>query len=157
MEIIYVTAHGKKMLETRLGELVSQREHVAAEIREAREFGDLKENAEYAAAREKQSNLEYEILGIREKLTSLMSFSYAKADTSCVNVGTRVKIEEVGTKKAHEWVITGVIENDPEKFYISNEAPLGKALIGKKVGETVEIIKPMGKVKYKIIKISTGA
>ena len=157
METIYATMQGKKMLEVRLDELVSRREEVAQKIREAREFGDLKENAEYAAAREEQSNLEDEIASIKEKLPVLKIFSYSKCDTSAVNLGTRVKIQEVGTAKTLEWIITGVIENDPGNKYISNESPLGKELLGKKVGEVVEIHKPAGKTRYKIVSISAGA
>jgi len=154
---VYVTLEGRKILEQRLADLIANRRSVADKIRVAREFGDLKENAEYAAAREEQSNLENEIISIQEKLVQVKLFSYSKADTNAVNLGTRVKIEEVGTKRAQEWTITGVIENDPSRFLISNEAPLGKALLGKKEGDIVEIIKPTGKVKYKIIKISAGA
>jgi transcription elongation factor GreA len=156
-EVIYATAHGKKVLEKRLEELISKREEVAHKICEARELGDLKENAEYAAAREEQSNLEDEIAGIHEKLPILKMFSYSKVDTSCVNIGARVQIEDVSTKKKQEWTITGVIENDPENSYISNEAPLGKLLLGKKVGDIVEIFTPIGKNRYKIVKISAGA
>jgi len=154
--VIYATVEGKKKLEKRLEILISQRSDAADKIRVAREFGDLKENAEYAAAREEQSNLEDEIASIKEKLPQIKTFSYAKADTKIVNVGTRVRIEEVGKKKTQEWIITGVIENDPENFYISNEAPLGKALIGRSVGDVVEINKPAGKFKYRILKISAG-
>jgi len=157
METIFATTQGKKSYEERLEMLISRRVEVADKIRVAREFGDLKENAEYAAAREEQSNLEDEIASIKEKLPFIKLFSYAKADTSCVNVGTRVQIEEIATKKKQEWTITGIIENDPENFFISNESPLGKALLGRKVGETIEIIKPAGKFKYKVLKISPGA
>ena len=153
----YVTTKGKKILEERLAELVSQRENVANSIREARELGDLKENAEYAAAREWQANLEDEISKIQASLANLKIFSYAKADTKCVNIGTKVQIQEVGGKKAQEWTITGVIENDPKNFYISNEAPLGKSLLGKKVGDIAEIHTPAGSKKFKIVKISVGA
>jgi len=154
--IIYVTTKGKKILENRLAELIAQREEVATKIREAREFGDLKENAEYAAAREAQSNLEDEIAQIQTRLQNLKVFSYAKADTSCVNIGTKVQIQEVGGKKTQDWIITGIVENDPSNSYISNESPIGKNLLGKKVGDVVEIHKPAGVFKYKVIKISTG-
>ena len=154
---IYVTAKGKKLLEARLEELISHRESTANDIREAREFGDLKENAEYAAAREAQSNLEDEIIDITEKLQNVKMFSYAKADTKAVGLGSRVKIQEVGGKKIQEWTITGIIETDPTNFYISNEAPLGKCLIGKKVGEIVDIHTPTGSKKYKVVSISAGA
>lgn len=146
------------MLKARLQELISQREEAANNIREAREFGDLKENAEYAAAREAQSILEDEIASIQNKLPLLHIFHYARANTSCVNVGTKVTIEEIGaSKRKQEWTITGIIENDPSHFYISNEAPLGKALLGKKVGETVEIHTPDGRRRFKVTKIAAGA
>jgi len=154
--MIYVTTKGKKILENRLAELVAQREEIATKIREAREFGDLKENAEYAAAREAQSNLEDEVALVQSRLQNFKMFSYSKADTSCVNIGTKVKIAEVGSKAEQEWIITGVVENDPANKYISNEAPLGKNLLGKKVGDIVEIHKPAGMFKYKVIKISAG-
>jgi len=101
--------------------------------------------------------MEDEIASIQGKLPNLKLFSYAKADTSRVNVGTRVKIEQVGSKKTQEWTITGVIENDPQNFFISNEAPLGRVLLGRVVGDIVEIHTPAGRTKYKIVKISTGA
>ena len=157
MDAIYATTAGKKILEARLDALIALREEVATKIREAREFGDLKENAEYAAAREEQSNLENEIASIREKLPMLKIFTYAKCDTSAVNLGTRVKIQEVGSSKTQEWTVTGVIENDPAKGYISNESPLGRELLGRKVGEVVEIHLPAGKSKYKIVNINAGA
>ena len=154
---IYVTAKGKKILEDRLAWLVSQREEIANKIREAREFGDLKENSEYVTAREEQSNLEDEVFEIQTRLQNLKVFNPAKADTKSVNIGTKVQIAEVGGKKIQEWTITGVIENDPSNFLISNEAPLGKSLLGKKVGDIVEIHTPSGVKKYKINKISAGA
>ena len=154
--VIYVTTKGRKMLETRLEELISQREDVARKIREAREFGDLKENAEYAAAREAQANLEDEIATVQTRLQNIKVFSYAKADTSRVSIGTRVTIQEVAGKKMQEWIITGVIENDPSSSYISNEAPLGKNLLGKVVGDVVEIHTPAGAIKYKVMKIAAG-
>ena len=154
--IVYATVKGKKILENRLDELVASREEVAKKIREAREFGDLKENAEYAAAREAQSNLEDEIAQIQTRLLNLKIFSYSKVDTSCVNVGTKVQIQEINDKTKQEWIITGIVENDPSKCYISNESPIGKNLLGKKVGDIVEIHKPAGMFKYKIIKISAG-
>jgi transcription elongation factor GreA len=156
MDVIYATPKGKKILEDRLVELISQREGIAQKIREAREYGDLKENAEYAAAREEQAALEDEIASIKERLPHLKIFSYAKAETSRVSIGSTVEIQE-GTKKSVKWTITGVIENDPGNFYISNEAPLGKNLLGKKVGDVVEIHTPTGTHKYKVIKITAGA
>ena len=151
--LIYATSEGKKNLERKLDELVSKREEIAHQIKEAREFGDLKENAEWAAAREAQTNLEEEIAAIKTKLPLIKLFSYAKADTSVINIGTRVKLDNMTTRKSETWVITGVIESDPERGYISNETPLGSALIGKKQGEIIEIKMPAGKIKYRVVKI----
>ena len=154
---VYVTLKGKKMMEDRLNQCIAMREDAAAKIREAREFGDLKENAEYSAAREAQSNLEDEINNIQAKLQNLKIFSYAKANISCVNIGTCVTLQEVGKKSTRDWTITGIIENDPSKFYISNESPLGQKLLGKNVGDIVDIHTPTGVIKYKIINIKAGA
>ena len=155
--IIYVTAKGKKILEARLEELVAKREEISHSIREAREFGDLKENAEYAAAREAQSNLEDEIIQVQERLANCKLFSYQKANTACVSLGTCVKIQVVGGAKTQEWTITGIIETDPLTGHISNESPLGKSLLGKKVGEIVEVHTPAGVTKFKVISIKPGA
>jgi transcription elongation factor GreA len=155
--VIYATSEGKKKLEKYLEELISRRQGIAESVRVAAEYGDLKENAEWAAAREAQTDLEDEINGTREKLLAIKTFSYSKADTSAVNVGTRVRIEEVGSKRVEEWVITGVVESDSENKLISNVSPLGMVLLGKKVGDIVEVKRPVGKVKFKIAKISAGA
>ena len=156
MSIIYATADGKKNLEKRLAGLIEQRADIANQIKVAREFGDLRENAEYAAAREAQNNLENEILQIEAMMPNIKFFSYAKADTSVVNIGTRVKLENVATKNVIEYVITGTLESDISKGFLSNESPIGCALIGKKKGEEVDVKVPAGKIKYKILKIMNG-
>ena len=156
METIYATAVGKKKLEQKLKDLIAKRSEIAEQIKIAREFGDLKENAEYAAAREAQNNLEMEITGIEVMLPKIKLFNYAKVDTGCVNIGARVKLE-AANKKQIEYVITGTLESDITNGYLSNESPIGSALIGKKVGEEIEVKVPAGKIKYKILKISNGA
>ena len=95
METVYATLDGKKRLEQKLIDLIAKRAEIAEQIKIAREFGDLKENAEYAAAREAQNNLEMEISGIEAMLPRIKLFNYAKADTSSVNIGTRVKLENI--------------------------------------------------------------
>jgi len=153
---IFATADGKKKLETKLAELIARRAEVAGQIKIAREFGDLKENAEYAAAREAQNNLETEIGEIEMTLPRIRLFSYAKADTSAVNIGTRVKLENIANKKTVEYTITGVLESDITSGKLSNESPIGSALMGAKVGEQVDIKVPAGKIKYKVLKITNG-
>lgn len=156
MELIYATLEGKKKLEQKLVDLVAKRAAVAEQIKIAREFGDLKENAEYAAAREAQNNLEMEISGIEDMLPRIKTFNYAKADTSAVNIGTRVKLETIPGKKSVEYVITGTLESDITNGYLSNQSPIGSALLGKKPGDEVEVKVPAGKMKYRVVKITNG-
>ena len=151
---IYATAEGKKKLEQELHELISKRSDIAEQIKEAREFGDLKENAEYAAAREAQNNLEIRIDEVEAMLQHIKIFSYKTADTSVANIGTRVTVENVKTKEKEDFVVTGILEVDMDKNYISNESPKGKAILGRKVGEVAIIKTPVLTTELKIIKIS---
>lgn len=153
METRYVTVVGEKKLKDELAELMSKRSDIAYQIKEAREFGDLKENAEYAAAREAQNNLEIRVKEVEALLQNLTIFSYKTADTSAVNLGTSVLVENMNTKKQETYVITGFMEFDIEKNYISNESPKGKALLGKKVGEIAIIKTPASQISLKILKI----
>ena len=154
METRYVTVVGEKKLKVELAELMSKRSDIARQIKEAREFGDLKENAEYAAAREAQNNLEIRVKEVEALLQNLTIFSYKTADTSAVNLGTSVLVENMATKKQETYVITGFMEFDIEKNYISNESPKGKALLGKKVGEVAIIKTPASQISLKILKIN---
>jgi len=151
MEIIYATAEGKKVLEARLQTLIAQRAEIANQIKVAREFGDLKENAEYAAAREAQNNLETDIAQIEAQIPLIKVFSYAKAKTDIVDLGTKVTVEIVGSKQKVDFVITGILESCIEKGFVSNQSPIGKELVGKKVGDVAEVKVPAGRMKYKII------
>lgn len=150
----YVTVVGEKKLKDELADLMSKRSDIAYQIKEAREFGDLKENAEYAAAREAQNNLEIRVKEVEALLQNLTIFSYKTADTSAVNLGTAVLVENMATKKQETYVITGFMEFDIEKNYISNESPKGKALLGKKVGEVAIIKTPASQISLKILKIT---
>ncbi len=150
----YVTIEGKKKLEAELADLIDKRGGIAEQIKEAREFGDLKENAEYAAAREAQNNLEIRIDEVEEMMGTLKMFSYKNVDTSVVNLGTCVTVENVKTKQKEDFVLTGPLEFDIDKNYISNESPKGKALLGKKVGDIAIIKTPISITELKIVKIS---
>lgn len=150
----YVTVVGEKKLKDELADLMSKRSDIAYQIKEAREFGDLKENAEYAAAREAQNNLEIRVKEVEALLQNLTIFSYKTADISAVNLGTAVLVENMSTKKQETYVITGFMEFDIEKNYISNESPKGKALLGKKVGEVAIIKTPASQISLKILKIT---
>jgi transcription elongation factor GreA len=150
---IYATANGRKKLEEELAEWVAKRGDIAEQIKVAREFGDLKENSEYAVAREAQNNLEIRVDEIEEMLPHIKLFSYKTADTGVANLGTCVTVQNTKTKKQESFVITGILEVDADKNYISNESPKGKALLGKKVGETAIIKTPIMTTELKIVKI----
>jgi transcription elongation factor GreA len=154
---IYATAAGKKNLEEELEQLVAKRSEIAQQIKVAREFGDLKENSEYAAAREAQNNLEIRIDEIEELLPHIKLFSYKSADTSVANLGTCVTVENTKTKVKEDFILTGILEVDAEKNYISNESPKGKAILGHKAGDIVIIKTPVLTTELKIVKISKVA
>lgn len=144
-----ITAEGKKELELELEELKSRRGEVADKISEARDFGDLSENAEYDAAREEQGLLETRIADIEEILTNA---DIIKA-TSRTTVGLGSKVElKTGAKKA-VYTIVGPVEADPIEGRISNESPIGMALYGKKVDDKVTITTPKGDISYTIVSI----
>ena len=157
METIFATLEGKKVLEARLQALIAQRAEIANQIKVAREFGDLKENAEYAAAREAQNNLETDIVQIEAQIPLVKVFSYAKANTDAANIGTKVTVEIVGQKQKVDFVITGILESCIEKGFVSNLSPIGSALLGKKIGDVVEVKVPAGRIKYKIVAIGKVA
>ena len=145
-----LTVDGKTELEDELTALKGQRGSIAEKIATARDFGDLSENAEYTAAKDEQSQIESriaEIEGILQNATIIKT-----KDTSKVNVGNTVALKTDG--KTVTYTIVGPVEADPLEGKISNESPIGQALLGKKVGDTVEIKTPRGAVAYEIVSIS---
>ena len=150
----FLTPQGYKELEAKLDELkVIKRREVAEKIKIAREFGDISENAEYDAAKEEQAMIEGEILEIENKLRTATVIDEDSIDTSTVSVGCTVKILDVDFKDTLEYKIVGTTEADPSNNRISNESPVGKALLGKKKGSTVDVDTPSGAVKLKIVDI----
>jgi len=151
---VFLTPKGYKELEAKLDELkVVKRREVAEKIKIAREFGDISENAEYDAAKEEQAMIEGEILEIENKLRTAEIIDEDSIDTSVVSVGCTVKISDVELKENYEYKIVGTTEADASNNRISNESPVGKALLGKKKGVTVDVITPGGIVKFKILDI----
>ena len=150
---IYLTQAGKEDLEKKLEELkVVKRREVAEKIKVAREFGDISENAEYDAAKEEQAMIEGEILEIENTLRSAVIIEES-ADTNAVTVGKQVRIYDYEDKVELEYRIVGTTEADLEKNLISNESPVGKALLGKRKGATVSVETPGGLLKFKILDI----
>ena len=151
---VILTHDGKRQLEERLELLkVFSRKEVAEKIKVAREFGDISENAEYDAAKEEQAMIEGEIIEIEAKLRAAKIID-DRVETSSVNVGNTVKILDMEINEEAEYKIVGTAEADAKANRISNESPVGKALLGKKKNDVVEVNAPQGKFKIKILKIS---
>lgn len=144
-----ITAEGKNELELELTELKSRRGHVADKIADARDFGDLSENAEYDAAREEQGLLETRIAEIEDILNNA---DIIKASSkSKIGLGSRVELK-TGAKKV-VYTIVGPVEADPLEGKVSNESPIGMALYGKKVDDKVTITTPKGDINYTVVAV----
>lgn len=150
-----LTEEGLKALEEELQDLkVNRRKEVAQKIKEAREQGDLSENAEYDAAKEEQRDIELRIEEIDKILKNAELVVDDDIDSSVINIGCTVKIKDLEFNEEMEYKIVGSTEATSLKGKISNESPVGKALIGAKKGQTVEVEAPSGVLKYKILEIT---
>lgn len=149
-KLYQITDEGKAELEAELAELKSRRGAIADKIAEARDFGDLSENAEYDSAREEQGLVESRIAEIED---ILLNAELIKGGSKTkVTLGSKVELK-TGTKTV-VYSIVGPVEADPLEGKISNESPIGLALMGKKVGDTATITTPKGEITYEIVKIS---
>ncbi|MBQ3546837.1 MAG: transcription elongation factor GreA [Lachnospiraceae bacterium] len=149
-----LTYSGLKKLQNELEELkVVKRKEIADKIKEAREQGDLSENAEYDAAKEEQGHIEKRIEDIEKILKNAEVVDEDEIDLDKINVGCKVKIFDVEFDEELELFIVGSTEADSLNNKISNESPLGKALIGAKVGETIQVDTQAGVSDYKVLDI----
>ena len=152
---IFVTEEGLKKLEEELEFLKSvKRKENAEKIKVALSFGDLSENSEYDEAKNEQAITEARIAELEEQLKNVHLVDASALSNDVVRVGHTVKIKNVDTGESEEYQIVGVTEADPFEGRISDESPIGKALLGQKVNTVVEVEIPLGVVKYKITKIS---
>ena len=161
---IYLTREKLEELERELDYLKNEkRREVAQRIQEAKELGDLSENAEYADAKDDQAWTEGRILKISDVfIKAIIVDDIEKDSNSVVNVGCKIKVKQGGdplgklgaSASLQDFEIVGSQESDPLQGKISNESPLGKAFIGKKVGDKVEVEAPRGMMKYKILEVS---
>ena len=137
-EKVLLTAESKKKLEERLNYLKSTgRAEMAAKIEEARSFGDLSENAEYDLARDEQAKMEQEIGELENKLHNAEIIDDNNVRTDTLGVGNRVTYVDLGSGSVHTYTIVGSQDSDPFANKISNESPIGSALMGAKKGDTV--------------------
>jgi len=150
-----LTPEGLEELKTRIEYLRGdRRREVAERIKEAREFGDISENAEYDDAKNEQAMLEKQISDLEEKLRNARVISAKDVDTDVVGVGVTVHVKDQKTDKSTKFKIVGSAEANPGESRLSNESPVGRALIGHKRGETVTVPVPRGPArKLKITKI----
>lgn len=150
-EKIFLTKEGLHKLQQEYQELTAvKRREVAERIQKAREQGDLTENAEYESAREQQAQIEGRILELEELLKRAQLIKKIKGEKK-VEVGAKVKVHLEGQDQ--EFQIVGALEADPVGGKISHESPLGQALLGKKVGDKIEVETLAGKITYKILEI----
>jgi transcription elongation factor GreA len=133
-----------------------RRREVAARIKEARDFGDISENAEYDDAKNEQAMLESRIAQLEERLRSATVIDASELDNDVVRIGTTVHVTDADGAK-HKYTIVGSAEAKPAELRLSNESPVGKALIGRRKGEEVAIVTPRGERKLKISKIEVAA
>lgn len=147
-----LTKEGVDELKTELAALVAERSAIADRIKTAREFGDLSENAEYQSARQEQEKNEARTSEIEYILQNHELIKAPKGDSK-VQLGSRVKLKSADGK-AKEFQVVGTVEADPLEGKISDESPLGQAVLGKKVGDEAEITTPAETAIYKIVDIS---
>lgn len=149
-----LTYEGLKKYEDELHDLkVYKRKEVAQKIKEAREQGDLSENAEYDAAKDEQRDIEARIEELEKILKNAEVVVEDEVDLDKINIGCKVRIKDMELKEEMTFKIVGSTEANSLKGKISNESPLGKALIGAKEGDTVKAETPVGIIKYKVLEI----
>ena len=149
-----LTYEGLKKLEDELQDLkVVRRKEVAQKIKEAREQGDLSENAEYDAAKDEQRDIEARIEELEKILKNAEVVDEEEVDLDKINVGCRVKILDMEFNEELEYKVVGSTEANSLTGKISNESPVGKAILGAKIGDVVTVETPAGDLQYKILEI----
>ena len=155
MEIIHLSKAGAEKLQKELHQLKTvKRPEVVAEIKRAREFGDLAENAEYHAAKEKQVLIERKIAELEDKLTRVRVFDDTDVDTSKAYLFAKVRVRDTRDGEEIEYTLVSPEEADVDNDIISIKSPIGKGLLGKAVGDVVQIEVPAGMIEYEIVAIS---
>ena len=149
-----LTYAGLKKYEEELQDLkVVRRKEVAQKIKEAREQGDLSENAEYDAAKDEQRDIELRIEELEKLLKNAEVVVEDEVDLDKISIGCRVKVYDIEYDEEMEFSLVGSTEANSLANKISNESPVGKALIGRKVGDTVDVETPAGVIQYKVLDI----
>ena len=151
---VILTPEGLKLLQDEVNLLsTTKREEVAERIKQAREFGDISENSEYDDAKNEQAMLEHRISQLQEKLRRARVIKESEIETDKVSVGATVTLRDVNGGEIRIYTLVGSAEADPSRARLSNESPVGQAILGKKVGETVTVPVPVGSLSYGILAI----
>jgi len=154
---VILTKEGYNRLRDEIEHLSTQkRREVADRIKTAREFGDITENAEYDDAKNEQAMLEARIAKLQERIAGARVIEKREIAKDVVSIGAKVRLRDVDAKQTVEYHIVGSAEANPAEHKLSNESPVGKAIIGKKKGETVEVLAPRGSMKFKILEIKAA-
>ncbi|OGR57219.1 MAG: hypothetical protein A3I11_00710 [Elusimicrobia bacterium RIFCSPLOWO2_02_FULL_39_32] len=149
----YLSREGYEKLRKDMENLQEEKRHLSHMIGEAREQGDLKENAGYQYAREKQAEVMRRIMELQQKLSNVRLIEETKIAKDEVRIGAKVTLQTIPSKDEFSYMFVGQEESDPSQGKLSVHSPLGEGLLGHKVGETVSVQLPAGKKEFKIIKI----
>ena len=153
--VVYLTPEGYETLKRELEYLITvRRQEVAQRLHNALKEGELIENAELEEARREQSFVEGRILELQEKLRNVEIIPTERENTGVVTLGSKVKIREHGASTEEEYLVVGSEEADPRSGRISNESPLGRALLGKRVGDRAVVQAPDGDIVFDIVEIN---
>ena len=157
MKEVILTAEGYEKLKEEIELLrTDKRRDIAERIRVARDFGDIAENAEYDDAKNEQAMLEHKIMLLEERVLHARVIEADDVDTSVVSIGSRVRLKDMDANETVEYHIVGSAEANPAEHKLSNESPVGRAIIGHKKGEVVEVSAPRGALKFKILDIKAA-
>jgi len=149
-----ITEEGLRKLESELEELKTvHRKEVNDRIRQAKEFGDISENAEYEDAKQEQAFIEGRIMKLEAMIRNAKIIHEGEGGADEVHLGTTVKVRNLGSNNESEYTIVGSAESDPLNAKISNESPIGRALMGAKPGQTVTASAPSGDVQLRVVSI----
>jgi transcription elongation factor GreA len=154
---VLLTPEGLEKLKEELDYLTTdKRREVAERIAHAREFGDISENSEYDDAKNEQAMVEQRIAQLEERLSRARVIQPEDVPKGVVAVGMIVRLRDLDAKETVEYTIVGSAEANPAERKLSNESPVGRAIIGRKKGETVEVATPRGSMKYKIMDVKAA-
>lgn len=152
---VLLTPDGLSKLEKELDHLKTvKRREVAARIKQALEFGDISENSEYDDAKNEQAFVEGRIATLEKMLRNARVIDHEDVETDVVTLGSKVRLKDLQYGDEFEYTLVGSAEADPASARISNESPVGRAIMGKKAGDVVEVQAPAGTLRYEIVSIS---